>query len=122
MHYPEERKARKVETWGEIRPSLASIEKLLSNRVKKENKFELEHTSGKYNQYPSLEESECVEVVSEGIVGEVVCTKEKLQKSINDSREGNALEDHDSPEFNSQLKELESLVQGGVPKDLRGEV
>ncbi|KAK4281429.1 hypothetical protein QN277_012923 [Acacia crassicarpa] len=122
VHYLEERKARKVQTWGEIRPSLAAVEKLMRNHVKKAKKIEVEQTNGKYDNLPSIEESEHLEVVSEDIVGEKVCTKEMLDNSINDAREGNALEDNDSPEFHSHLKELETLVQGGVPKDLRGEV
>ncbi|KAI9085817.1 hypothetical protein K1719_032231 [Acacia pycnantha] len=116
VHYPEERKARKVQTWGKIRPSLAAVEKLMSNHVKKAKKIEVEQRNGKYDNLPSIE------VVSEDILGEKVCTKEMLDNIINDWKEGNALEHNDSPEFHSQLKELETLVQGGVPKDLRGEV
>ncbi|XP_054816298.1 GTPase-activating protein GYP2-like isoform X1 [Prosopis cineraria] len=122
VHCPEERKARKVQTWGEIRPSLAAIEKLMSNRVKKAKKIEVEQANGKYDNLPCIDESEHLQMVSEDIIEEKVFPKEMLDNSINGSREGDALEDHDSPEFYSQLKELESLVQGGVPKDLRGEI
>ncbi|XP_028775965.1 GTPase-activating protein GYP2 [Neltuma alba] len=122
VHCPEERKARKVQTWNEIRPSLAAIEKLMSNRINKVKKIEVGQTNVKYDNFPSIEESKCLEVVSEDVVEEKACMQEMLDSNINDLREGNALKDHDSPDFYSQLKELETLVQGGVPKDLRGEV
>ncbi|KAG2403012.1 uncharacterized protein HKW66_Vig0247180 [Vigna angularis] len=56
------------------------------------------------NHPPSIEESKPVD------------------DGINGSKEENSLLDQNSPELFSRWKELESLVQGGVPKDLRGEV
>ena len=47
---------------------------------------------------------------------------EPVDDGINGSRAENALVDQNLPELFSRWKELESLVQGGVPKDLRGEV
>ncbi|CAJ1968432.1 unnamed protein product [Sphenostylis stenocarpa] len=85
-HHCEDRKARRVQHWAEIRPSLLSIEEIFSSRVK-----------GKKMK---------------GAQGD----------GINCSRGENSLVDQDLPELFSRWKELESLVQGGVPKDLRGEV
>ncbi|RDX93648.1 hypothetical protein CR513_24055, partial [Mucuna pruriens] len=104
LHQSEERKSRKIQRWAEIRPSLAAIEEVLSSRVKKGKKMKGEQINGNNDHLSTVEESEPVE------------------RGINDSRAENALVDQDLPELFSRWKELESLVQGGVPKDLRGEV
>ncbi|XP_020204605.1 EVI5-like protein isoform X5 [Cajanus cajan] len=104
LHHSEDRKTRKVQHWAEIRPSLTAIEETLSSRVKKRKTMQGAQINGNNDHLPSIEESEPVD---DGISG---------------SRAENAFVDQDLPEHFSRWKELESLVQGGVPKDLRGEV
>ncbi|XP_052730637.1 uncharacterized protein LOC108320239 isoform X1 [Vigna angularis] len=104
LHHCEERKTRKVvQHWAEIRPSLIGIEEIFSSRVKGK-KMEGAEINRNSNHPPSIEESKPVD------------------DGINGSKEENSLLDQNSPELFSRWKELESLVQGGVPKDLRGEV
>ncbi|XP_022633665.1 rab GTPase-activating protein 1 isoform X2 [Vigna radiata var. radiata] len=104
LHHCEERKTRKVvQHWAEIRPSLIAIEEIFSSRVKGK-KMEGAEINRNSNHPPSIEESKPVD------------------DGINGSKEENSLVDQNLPELFSRWKELESLVQGGVPKDLRGEV
>ncbi|CAL0299571.1 unnamed protein product [Lupinus luteus] len=106
VHRSEEKKKRKVQQWAEIMPSLTTIDKVMCSRVKNGKKVKGERINGNKDRLPSIEEYEPVE--------EHVCT--------NGTPEDSALEDQESPELLSPWKELETLVQGGVPKDLRGEV
>ncbi|WVY95954.1 hypothetical protein V8G54_028105 [Vigna mungo] len=100
----EERKTRKVvQHWAEIRPSLIAIEEIFNSRVKGK-KMEGAEINRNSNHPPSIEESKPVD------------------DGINGSKEENSLADQNLPELFSRWKELESLVHGGVPKDLRGEV
>ncbi|KAK7279402.1 hypothetical protein RJT34_24453 [Clitoria ternatea] len=103
QHHSEERNTRMVQRWADIRPSLAVIEEMLSSRIKKRKKMNSEEISANDDHHPSIE----------------IYTNETLGDGINGSRAENASEDQ---ELFSQWKELETLVQGGVPKDLRGEV
>ncbi|CAJ2656643.1 EVI5-like protein [Trifolium pratense] len=122
LHHSEERKTRKVQRWAEIRPSLSVIEEILSSRVKKGKKMKVKRINGRDDHLPSIEESEPVEGdPEENIQGGEVCTNETLNGG-NGSRAENDITDQDLPELFCPWKELESLVRGGVPKDLRGEV
>ncbi|WJX11782.1 hypothetical protein P8452_02351 [Trifolium repens] len=123
LHHSEERKTRKVQRWAEIRPSISVIEETLSSRVKKGRKMQVKMIKGRDNQLASVEESEPVEEgdPEENIQGGEVCTNETLNGG-NGSRAENDITDQDFSELFCPWKELESLVQGGVPKDLRGEV
>ncbi|KAE9619480.1 hypothetical protein Lal_00012909 [Lupinus albus] len=114
QHRSEEIKKHKVQQWAEIMPSLTAIDKIMCSRVKNGKNVKGEKINGNNNRLPSIEESEPVEGVSKEDMQEHVCT--------NGTPEDNALQDQESPEFFSPWKELETLVQGGVPKDLRGEV
>ncbi|CAK8571534.1 unnamed protein product [Lathyrus sativus] len=121
LHHSEERKTRKVQRWAEIRSSLSTIEEILSSRVKKGKNMKHEKTNVSDGHLPSIEKSEPVEGdPEEGIQGKVG-TNETLDGG-NGSRAENNLMDQDLPELFFPWKELQSLVQGGVPKDLRGEV
>ncbi|XP_019429009.1 PREDICTED: ecotropic viral integration site 5 protein homolog isoform X2 [Lupinus angustifolius] len=114
QHRLEERKKRKVQQWAEIMPSLTGIDKIMCPRVKNGKNVKGEKINGNNDRLPSIEESEPVEGVSKEDMQEHVCT--------NGTPEDSALQDQESPELFSPWKELETLVQGGVPKDLRGEV
>ncbi|KAK7393600.1 hypothetical protein VNO78_22158 [Psophocarpus tetragonolobus] len=102
LHHSEERKTHKVQRWAEIRPSVIVIEEIFSSRVMKRNK--MNGINGNNNHLASIEESE------------------PLDDGLEGSRAENALVDQNLPKLFTRWKELESLVQGGVPKDLRGEV
>ncbi|XP_004497446.1 uncharacterized protein [Cicer arietinum] len=121
LHHSDERKTCKVQHWAEIRPSLSAIGEILSSRVKKGKNMKGEKIHGSDDHLPSIEELEPVEGTSEEDIQGEVCTNETLDGG-NGSRAENDLMDQNFPELYSPWKELESLVQGGVPKDLRGEV
>ncbi|XP_020971443.1 TBC1 domain family member 8B-like isoform X2 [Arachis ipaensis] len=106
LHYSEERKTRKVQRWAEIRPSLSAIEKLMSSRFKKGNDVKGEIRNGNNDHLPYIEKSK--------LGGGVSAT------DVNKSSAALVVED--SLQQFSLWKELEFLVQGGIPKDLRGEV
>jgi len=121
LNHSEERNIRKVQRWCKIRPSLSAIEEILSSLVKKRKRMKVEKINGSRDHLPSIEESEPVEgAPKEDIRGEV-CTNETLDGG-NSPREENDSMNQILPELFSPWKELEFLVQGGVPKDLRGEV
>ncbi|XP_058771057.1 GTPase-activating protein gyp3-like isoform X1 [Vicia villosa] len=121
LHHLKESKTRKVQRWAEIRPSLSTIEEILSCRVKKGKNMKGGEINGSDGHLPSIEKSEPVEGDSEEDSQGKVSTNETLDGG-NGSRAENDLMDRNLPELFSPWKELESLVQGGVPKDLRGEV
>ncbi|XP_051127377.1 uncharacterized protein LOC127248873 [Andrographis paniculata] len=93
-------KSREVKTWFKISPSLHLIEQMMSARIKKNEKIKSLH-----NNLPSINESD-----------------EDKEEASNDNAAGNNTYDKLSQESDFPWKELECLVQGGVPKDLRGEV
>ncbi|XP_057423383.1 uncharacterized protein LOC130717245 isoform X2 [Lotus japonicus] len=115
LYHSEQKQTCKVKCWAEIRSSLTAIEEILSSRVKKGNNMKCEKINGSNEHLSSIEESEPLEGVHDENIQEEVLTNATLDGGISGSREENALIDQDIPE-------LESLVQGGVPKDLRGEV
>lgn len=121
LHRLEESKTRKVQRWAEIRPSLSTIEEILSCRVKKGKNMKGGKINGIDGHLPPIEESEPVEGDSEEDSQRKISIHETLDGG-NGSRAENGLRDQNLPELFSPWKELESLVQGGVPKDLRGEV
>ncbi|KAI4300209.1 hypothetical protein L6164_033610 [Bauhinia variegata] len=122
VHRSEERKTLKVQTWAEIRQSLTYIDKLMSSRVKKGKNMKGNQIGLTSDHRPSVEGSEPQEGVSKKAFEGDVRTNERPDDSINNSTAENVLVNQESPKFLSRWKELESLVQGGVPKDLRGEV
>lgn len=122
VHCLEERKTLKVAFWAEIRPSLFNIDKIMSARVKKGKIMKGKLLNGNNNHLPSIQESESVKGVHEEDCKDDVCTNKTLDNSIDASSAENAFEDQDSSEHFFPWRELEFLVQGGVPKDIRGEV
>ncbi|KAI5395485.1 hypothetical protein KIW84_061887 [Lathyrus oleraceus] len=121
LHHSEKSKTRKVQRWAEIRPSLSTIEEILSSRVKKGKNMKGEKINGSDVHFPSIEKAEPVEGDPKEDIQGKVRTNESLDGG-NGSRAENYLMDHDLPELFSPWKQLEPLIQGGVPKDLRGEV
>ncbi|CAA0829766.1 Ypt/Rab-GAP domain of gyp1p superfamily protein [Striga hermonthica] len=113
-------KFREVQTWAKISPSLNAIEHMMSLCIKKRNNVAAE-TKSTRNHLPSIDE---------GPSGEESEDNEKDVSNDNEMADNAgipAMESSDadgmSPEkFLPWKEELEFLVRGGVPKDLRGEV
>ncbi|GER57300.1 Ypt/Rab-GAP domain of gyp1p superfamily protein [Striga asiatica] len=113
-------KFREVQTWAKTSPSLNAIEHMMSLRIKKRNNVGTE-TKSTRNHLP---------LIDEGPSGEESENDEKDVSNDNemtDNADAPAMESGDadgmSPEnFLPWKEELEFLVRGGVPKDLRGEV
>lgn len=121
-------KTHRIQIWTEIRPSLHSIEDMMSNRVKKRrylSKNEKETGLGKH--HTSVEEARSLKEASEEDSEDEFYDVEKsdpvLDVSSGDSVNASATtsaSDMVPPE--SWKEELECLVRGGVPMALRGEV
>ncbi|CAK9164761.1 unnamed protein product [Ilex paraguariensis] len=113
----------RVQTWTQIRPSLNVIENLMSFRVKKRNNMKDEQVTLNQNHLPSIEEVRPSRGESQEEVEEEFYDNEIVDDSVNTSSEGSVTYDEVSPEpVFPRKEELEFLVRGGVPKDLRGEV
>ncbi|XP_065856120.1 uncharacterized protein [Euphorbia lathyris] len=105
-----EERASKIRTWDGIRQSLLPLENMMRSRVKNIKTTKEKTASG--DHLLSTKESEDVE-------GEEVCVNDALDEKISVSaEEKNAYE----TSLYAWKEELEFLVRGGVPKDLRGEV
>ncbi|WCJ26222.1 Ypt/Rab-GAP domain of gyp1p superfamily protein [Euphorbia peplus] len=96
-------KASKVRTWDGIRRSLIPLENMLSSRVN--------------NTKPTQGETASRDILLEDIQEEVCATDDEKIISVS-AEEKNA---HETSLY-AWKAELEFLVHGGVPKDLRGEV
>ncbi|KAJ0958405.1 putative Rab-GTPase-TBC domain-containing protein [Helianthus annuus] len=93
-----------VQNWAEVRSSLNTIENMMCHRVKNEPKSNPE----KHLQ----------------TIHEVGPTSEDLNEELNDNGQPNSSGGSSAevnPESLFPWKELESLVRGGVPRNLRGE-
>lgn len=115
-----ETKTHKLQTWAQIRPSLVAIEKMMSFRVQKRKNMVDEQETVNGNHLPSIEEAESLGGASDD---EEDCVNETSDANENAARTEPTPVDEVSPKHLFPWKEeLESLVRGGVPKDLRGEV
>ncbi|KAL6528747.1 hypothetical protein OROMI_029392 [Orobanche minor] len=109
-------KFHEAQTWANISPYLNSVERMMSFRVKKKKNMATE-TKCMHNDLPSIDE--------ERPSGE---ESEDDDKEITDnSADVSAVESSATDEMSPGPpfpweEELEFLVRGGVPKDLRGEV
>ncbi|XP_047971900.1 TBC1 domain family member 9B-like isoform X2 [Salvia hispanica] len=125
-------KGHQVRTWAEIRPSLRAIEDLMSARVKKVNFMKNEPVSGMKKKLSAIEEARPGKGASEDDSDEEFYDLERSESDTNLE----SLSSENSPALDSPLdghatnseslppwkEELECLVQGGVPMDLRGEL
>ncbi|XP_028091869.1 ecotropic viral integration site 5 protein homolog isoform X1 [Camellia sinensis] len=112
-----------VQTWAEIRPSLHAIELMMSSRGKKRKNMKDEHITTSQNHLPSIEEARTSRQESEENFEEEFYDNEIVDDSVNTPAEGTATNDGVSLEpFFPWKQELEFLVHGGVPRELRGEV
>ena len=98
----QETKRKEIRTWGPIRPNLDSIQKMMCARIKNRAFLAVnddDHVSSIQKHLPCIDEE----------IHEIERDKEKSLDDIDES-------------FFPWKAEQESLVQGGVPKSLRGEV
>lgn len=117
-----ETKANKVQSWSWTRPSLHVIENMMSSRVKniKDMKYRLNTING--DHLPSIKKTGSSGGSSVAEIDKELCIKETSDDNVDKSTEETNVDSKESPESFFPWKELEFLVRGGVPKDLRGEV
>ncbi|KAI8015333.1 putative GTPase-activating protein AN11010 [Camellia lanceoleosa] len=117
-------KTDKVQTWAQIRLSLHSIENMMSFRVKKRKNMKEEHMTAAQNHLPPIDETITSRGESEEDFEEEFYDNEIVDDDTrNAPAEAIAASDGISPEpFFPWKEELEFLVHGGIPRDLRGEV
>lgn len=137
---PVETQKRVVQTWCQTRPSLNAIEIMMSSRVKKKIMKD-EKTSNGGDHLPLLEEAESLEGTSvanseeeeacfsgalnrsTSATGAESRMDESISNSVNPSeRDGVVGDGVSQDQLFTWKEELECLVRGGLPKDLRGEV
>ncbi|GLT47859.1 hypothetical protein SLA2020_215190 [Shorea laevis] len=119
----EERKTCKVQKrWAQTRPSLHFIENMMGLRVKKGKNMKDEKVNGSGDHLVSIKEAEHSGGEPEDVFEEV-CANEMSANNMNASKGESDSGDGASQEpFFSWKQELENLVHGGLPKDLRGEL
>ncbi|XP_038904800.1 ecotropic viral integration site 5 protein homolog isoform X2 [Benincasa hispida] len=137
---PIETQKRVVQTWCQTRPSLNAIEIMMSSRVKKKIMKD-EKTINGGDHLPPLEEAESLEGTSvANSEDEEACFSGSLNRSPSatgaESRVDECISNSMKPSRRDGIvgdgvsqahlftwkEELECLVRGGLPKDLRGEV
>ncbi|XP_031395699.1 TBC1 domain family member 8B-like isoform X4 [Punica granatum] len=118
-----ELKARKVQKWANIRPVLGAIENMMSFRVKKIKKMEDERQTLRDGQLPPVEETGPSGGTSEDDNEEEIIV-DKVSNGSGKSSTEEVISTKEAPpkSFFSWKEELECLVRGGLPKDLRGEL
>ncbi|XP_044981952.1 TBC domain-containing protein C215.01 isoform X4 [Hordeum vulgare subsp. vulgare] len=115
----------KVESWRRVRASLSIIEKMMSSRVVKRNDTANAISEKVATQLASIEEDRAVEEPHAENPAEESYDAEKVDRS-QDGAPGDStsvtLEGHNGGSYFPWREELESLVRGGVPIALRGEM
>ncbi|CAK7342910.1 unnamed protein product [Dovyalis caffra] len=117
-----EKKAKKVQSWSWTRPSLHVIEKMMSSRVKNIKDMKDAHNTLNGAHLPSVKKTGSSGGYSGVKVDDDFCIKKTSDDNVDESTEESIVDSVVSPELFFSWKELEFLVRGGVPKDLRGEV
>ncbi|KAK8510704.1 hypothetical protein V6N12_067154 [Hibiscus sabdariffa] len=112
----EETKTRKVHRWAKTRPALCAIENLMNLRVKRKN-MKIRNMNGTRCHLPSRKEVRFSEGKSQDEFEEKVCVNE-IPATEGSNADNGAYDESSFP----WKEELQSLVHGGVPKDLRGEL
>lgn len=111
-----------VLTWSKINPSLSCIERMTSIRIKKRKNIKDKNIKS-HDKLPSIAEPRSSRDDSEDNEDDVFYDNEIVDDSPNASEVNSIASDKMSLEpFFPWKEELEFLVRGGVPKDLRGEV
>lgn len=123
VQVPIQTKTLKVQTWAQIRPSLHAIENMLSARIKKRKDMKEEQKTTAENHLPSIEEARTSRGESDEDIEEEFYENEIEDDTRNAPADESDGSDRASPElFPPWKEELEFLVRGGVPRDLRGEL
>ncbi|XP_061965019.1 GTPase-activating protein gyp3-like isoform X3 [Populus nigra] len=117
-----ETKANKVQSWSWTRPSLHVIENMMSSRVKNIKDMKYRHNTINGDHLPSIKKTGSSGGSSVAEFDKELCIKETSDDNVDKSTEETNVDGKESPESFFPWKELEFLVRGGVPKDLRGEV
>lgn len=126
-----EKSVHRVQLWTEVRPSLRSIEELMSVRVKKKvdlSKSEQEDPKGKSS--PSFDDAKSSKGASENDSEDEFYDVERTDVQDGSSSHGTSVSGitvaGDATSFSVSTcpwkEELEVLIRGGVPMALRGEV
>ncbi|KAG8374274.1 hypothetical protein BUALT_Bualt11G0114500 [Buddleja alternifolia] len=116
-------KSHQVKKWAKISPSLNTIEQLMSVRIKKRKNMMQEKLRPMHNDLPSIDEAISSTEESEDDNEDVSYDNERVSDSADTSAVESSPKVKMAPEpFFPWKEELEFLVQGGIPKDLRGEV
>lgn len=123
----DELKPIKVESRRRVRAALSIIDKMMGSRVVKGGNRAIDIHGKDGAQLASIEEEgRTAEVSHEGDPAEVeescVAEKVELGQETPDNSTGTALEGGNDGSYFPWREELESLVRGGVPMALRGEV
>ncbi|WZZ81781.1 rab GTPase-activating protein 1 [Brassica napus] len=126
-----EKIVHRVQLWTEVRPSLRSIEELMSVRVKKKvdlSKSEQEDPKGKSS--PSFDDAKSSKGASENDSEDEFYDVERTDVQDGSSSDGTSVSgitvSGDATSFSVSTcpwkEELEVLIRGGVPMALRGEL
>lgn len=123
VHSAENLKSDKVPRWANVRPVLGAIENMMSFRIKKAKNVEDDLKGVNGAHLPTVDEVSHLGQTSEEDSEEDVEIDEASNGGINSSNGERAVSEGTPLESSFPWREeLECLVQGGVPKDLRGEV
>lgn len=115
----------KVESWKRMRASLSIIEQMMCSRVVRRNDTANAISGKVVTQLASIEEERTVEEIHEGGPSEESYNAEKVdrsQKGAPGASPSGTLEGVNGESYFLWREELESLVRGGVPMALRGEM
>ncbi|CAL9246328.1 unnamed protein product [Arabidopsis halleri] len=128
-HPDAEKNVHRVQLWTEIRPSLRSIEDLMSIRVKKKGDLsKIEQEALKVKSPPSFDDAKSAKGASENDSEDEFYDVERSDVQDGSSSDGTSVSGIPVAPDASPLstcpwkEELEVLIRGGVPMALRGEL
>ncbi|KAL4605270.1 hypothetical protein ACB092_09G017300 [Castanea dentata] len=123
VHHSKETKTHEVQTWAQIRPSLSAIEIMMSSQIRTSKDMIDEQKTISGDHLPSIEEAKSPGGASEEEFDGDIYVNATSDDNANAAGTVTAEVDKVSSKNLFPLKEeVEFLVRGGVPKDLRGEV
>lgn len=114
-------KVDKVKKWSNTRPALRAIENTMSFRVKKPKRMEVAQPISSNGELPRVGVARPSTGIYEVGVEPELDVDEVSRENVKSSAQDKSASQRLKPHFPWE-EELESLVLGGVPKKLRGEV